>query len=174
VHSRIAICVGCGNTFETADVRRTRCRKDCGRTAHHQARTEKREAHETAFVGVDGEGCGEGIDHRYVLLGIGSDQISDANGLTHRDIFPFLWECFAANPDAAYVGYFLGYDFTQWLRSLPANRGWYLFSKEGQAKRRRRSRVRLDPFPVEHQGWEFDLLGDKRFKLRPCNEVLIP
>jgi hypothetical protein len=161
------LCAGCGNTFEPRNSRQIRCRHDCGRTSHNQARDKRRSSNETSFVGIDGEGCGEGNQHRYVLLGIGSDQISNADGLTHKDVFPFLWENFEAYPTAAYVGYYLGYDFTHWVRSIPRDRAWYLYSKEGRAKRRRVSRVRLDPFPVEYEGWQFDLLGDKRFKLRP-------
>ena len=43
-----------------------------------------------------------------------------------------------------------------------------LLSKQGIAKRQRRSQYghHLGPFPVEYRDWEFDLLADKRFKLR--------
>lgn len=161
------VCAGCRNIFQPKNNRQKRCRHDCGRTTQNLARDRRRAQHETHFTGIDGEGCGEGSNHRYVLLGIGSEQIANPSGLTHADIFPFLWENFEQDSNAAYVGYFLGYDFTHWLRSLPFNRVWYLYSAEGRAKRKRSSGKRLDPFPVEHDGWQFDLLGDKRFKLRP-------
>lgn len=84
------------------------------------------------------------------------------------DIFEFLY--FHFEKDTAYVGFFLGYDFTQWFKSLPENRAWYLLSNEGQRKRRHR-RMHLPPHPVECQGWQFDILAHKRLRLRRklCN-----
>ena len=107
-----------------------------------------------------------GKSHRYVMLSVGDETFFDAGReLTHRSIFPFLYESFRTNPRAAYVGFYLGYDFTMWLKSLPENRAWYLFTPAGAAKRRRRNNP--VPFPVYCDGWEFDILGMKRFKLRP-------
>lgn len=84
------------------------------------------------------------------------------------DIFQFLY--FHFEKDTAFVGFFLGYDFTQWFKSLPENRAWYLLSAEGQRKRKHR-RMHLPPHPVECQGWQFDILAHKRLRIRPklCN-----
>jgi len=85
--------------------------------------------------------------------------------LHHRDIFPFLWEQY--KPDTAYVGFFLGYDFTMWLRSLTDERARRLLSAAGKASRARiNSGQNTTPFPVFVDNWELDLLGMKRFKLR--------
>lgn len=83
----------------------------------------------------------------------------------------FLWECFLDSPRAVFVGYFLGYDFTHWLRTLPENRARILLSKSGIASRARTaSGKNTIPFPVEFKDWEFDILGTKRFKLRKRGE----
>ena len=132
------VCTGCGQEFVTRDTRRTRCRKDCGRERtsqqSHTARTARRAAHAVTFVGVDGEGINlPNGEHRYVLLSVGTRSYH-RNGaqLQFPEIMEFLWSCFQDNPTATYVGFFLGYDFTQWLRTLPENRAWYLLSKQGR------------------------------------------
>lgn len=109
--------------------------------------------------------------HRYVLFSVGDQSIAcdpDEGALTHGQIFEFLWEQFLTQPKAAFVGFFLGYDFTQWLRSLPYGRAWALLSPKGMAMRRRvRSGANSTPFPVEiDEEWEIDLLVGKRLKLR--------
>jgi hypothetical protein len=123
------------------------------------------------FTGVDGEGIGHWRDHKYVLLGIGNRQIEDSQGLQLKDIFTFLWSTYETEAASVYAGYYLGYDFTQWLKLLPKDRAWYLFTQAGINKRRRtKSGVNPIPFPVRWQEWEFDILGMKRFKLRPIGE----
>jgi len=120
------------------------------------------------FTGVDGEGTGNGTNHRYVLLGVGSEQISDSNGLSFMTIVEFLYERFLTDPKAVYAGYFLGYDFAQWLRSLPENRARMLLTERGRMQRARtRSQRNKVPFPVKYQGWDFDMLAMKRMKLKP-------
>lgn len=185
-------CEGCGKLFKAKTKRNTRCRKDCGRSSEsaNRARTKAREL--TEFIGVDGEGvtycancneikrdesnscvCGSSDwIHDYVLLSVGSESLynEDASHLHWRQIFPFLYEQFEKNPNAAFVGFFLGYDFTQWLRTLNESRARSLLSKEGIAKRnRKKSGGNPMPFPV-HVGeweWEIDMLGMKRFRIRP-------
>lgn len=106
--------------------------------------------------------------HEYVLLSVGPHSLykPDGSELTFYDIVPFLWECFLDNPDAVYVGFYLGYDFTQWLKHLPENRARMLLTNKGIALRKRnRSGGNHLPFPVEHRGWCFDSLGFKRFRL---------
>jgi hypothetical protein len=120
------------------------------------------------FLCLDGEGVTAHGRHDYVLFGMGDDQIEDTTigGLGFTDIMPFIYDRYKkgqTNP-----GFFLGYDFTQWFKSLPEERAWRLLTKEGQASRRHK-RPGLPPHPVEYGGWQFDLLGNKRFRLRPKN-----
>lgn len=177
-------CTGCGTEFETQDLRRQKCKKNCGRStaSANGARKTRTDAHAVKFVAVDGEGVTypDPIDptkdrHDYILLSVG-DRSLHKNGerLTHVEIFEFLWECFQDEPkDTAFVGFFLGYDFTQWLKSLPEERVKMLLKRDKMAKRsRRNSGQNHTPFPVEYQGWEFDMLGTKRFKLRRACEKI--
>ena len=70
------------------------------------------------------------------------------------------------NPKSAFVGFFLGYDFTQWFKTLPLER----------AKTWRRNRGRQDGNALSTLNWnlslsnmrdgEFDILGMQRFKVR--------
>lgn len=191
-------CIGCGGEIPyTASLRQKRCKKNCGRTTVNNARTESRERHDMRFVGVDGEGvtfcahcqtvktdspecvkCGH-TDwlHDYVLLTVGNYPPlfnEDGSHLHWEQVFEYLYECFEKDPGAAYVGFFLGYDFTQWLRTLPESRAASLLTAEGIAKRsRKRSGKNHRPFPV-HIGsdedlwaWEVDTLAMKRFSIRP-------
>src|SRR5215472_15041673 len=101
----------------------------------------------TRFIGVDGEGITIGREHRYVLLGVGKEH--------------------ERNPDATFVGFFLGYDFTQWFKTLPYDRGRILLTESGRLSRQRsNSGGNHTPFPVGYGQWEFDILGFKRFRLR--------
>lgn len=180
-------CIGCGNEFETANYRQKRCVPNCSRTSVSKdgSRKAKQLAHDIEFIAVDGEGVDthefildwddDGNEimrqvpaHHYVLLSVG-DQCLHLNGkeLTHTEIFPFLYEQFLEHPDAAFVGYFLGYDFAQWLKSLPDHRGYMLLHKDGIAQRMPQSEFLHFPFPVHFGDWEFDILAAKRFKLRP-------
>lgn len=140
--------------------------------AANKARTEQRRAERLApytFHAIDGEGeTDEKGNHHYVLLGIGTDQISRKEGLEWDEIFSFLWRHFEPGRHV-YTGYYLGYDFTQWLSSLPQDRAEALFTVAGKAKRVRKHKSKFGEthFPVYAGKWEFDLLGSKRFKLRP-------
>lgn len=127
-------------------------------------------AHDLEFIAVDGEADTTVSGDPYVLLSVGDRSLHE-NGrrLTHHDIFPFLWDCYKENPQAAFVGFFLGYDFAQWLRSISVHEARMLLTAEGIAKRARtKSGGNPMPFPVYiGDEWEIDLLGNKRFKLRP-------
>lgn len=136
------------------------------RQAQSDTRRAARQAHQVEFIGIDGEGVGKWRDHRYVLLGVGSESISNENGLTFTSVMDFLYTRFQAGPTASFVGFFLGYDFTQWFKTLPESRARMLLTDSGRAKRARRKNPHLGPFPVTYEGWEFDILGMKRFKLR--------
>jgi len=191
-------CIGCGSALPiSARANQKRCKKNCGRTTVHSARTESRERHDMRFVGVDGEGvtwCGKckaikgdsitcdscgALDwhHDYVLLTVGTyEPLFNADGshLYWADIFQYLYDCFLKDTSAAYVGFFLGYDFTQWLKTIPKQRAESLLTSKGIAQRaRKNSGANKRPFPV-HIGdednpwsWEIDTLAMKRFTLRP-------
>jgi len=136
------------------------------------ARTIARTEHVVRFVGVDGEGVDrpDGA-HDYNLLSIGDESLFHADGrrLGFDDVMAFLWDQHCEDPGAVMVGFYLGYDFAQWLRDLPDERARMLLTPAGQAVRQRTgSHGNPVPFPVRWGGWEFDLLPNlKRFKLRP-------
>jgi DNA polymerase type B, organellar and viral len=130
---------------------------------------------EREFVAIDGEGQRVFIghvneppesEHRYVLIGIGQEQIANPSGLHWTEIFDFLyWEGQQCSNDTAFVGFFLGYDFTQWFKSLPQHKAWRLLTKEGIASRRYKNGKRT--YAVKCRNWQFDILGNKRFRFRP-------
>lgn len=124
------------------------------------------------FVGVDGEGVTRAGIHRYVLLGVGENQIEDSTGLGWEDCFEFLYDEYRLQPQSAFTGFYLGYDYTQILRTLPEERARRLLTKEGIASRKRaRSGGNPKPFPVRYKGWEFDFLPGRRLQIRPsCRE----
>lgn len=128
-----------------------------------------RTARLTEFVGVDGEGMGQGSHHRYVLLRAGTgDALENPGGIHWQEAFEYLYGAFQANPRAAYVGFFLGYDFTQILKTLPREPAWRLLTRAGRASRLPRDSTRhIRTYPVRQSNWEFDLLGFKRLDLRP-------
>ena len=101
----------------------------------NEARNRARRINDRGFIGVDGEGIGDGSAHKYVLLGVGSNQIEDRNGLGLEDIFSFLWRQYLSNPDSVFAGFYLGYDFDQWFKMLPRERAWRLLTNKGSATR---------------------------------------
>jgi hypothetical protein len=132
----------------------------------------------TIFVGVDGEAVWAGKPYEsawnYCLLSVGENSLHHGGEqLELSDIFDFLYSEYLStrhnNPGRkiAFTGFFLGFDFTQWFRQLPEKRARILLTADGIAKRQRKIHPELGPFPVEWNGWEFDLLADKRFKLKP-------
>lgn len=163
-------CQGCGKPFEAAYASARFCmscrnkRKEAGRTNKEARRTDRHLRH-AEFIAVDGEGlAGDPKHHPYVLLGVGVEQREWPNGVTDiTEIFSFLWQEFEKHPKATFVGFFLRYDFNCWLRLLPRERADRLFHPELRARRN----ADPNPLPVAYRGWEFDILGMKRFKLRP-------
>lgn len=136
-------------------------RNSKGNRTHH-ARKSTKPAH---FVGVDGEGVDTPLGlHLYVLLGVGEVQHTNPNGMDWKEALEFLYSQYEKG--MTYVGFFLGYDFTMMFRSLPESRAWMLFTSEGKAKRKHRIPGKA-PHPVECDGWQFDLLGMKRLRIRP-------
>lgn len=170
----------------------------------HRARTQHRLKVRQApreFVGIDGEGttgpcetcpcpafegtvkcrcCGHHRDehrHIYVLLSAGRERLTDPAGLEWETIFEWLYEQYQARPHAAFVGFFLGYDFTQWLRSFPEEKAATLLTKRGQAARYYKVNSgsgeiwKTRPVMVHGQRgrWEVTTLGDHRLSIRPAS-----
>ncbi len=166
------VCPACSNPV-TGHYRKIYCSRECQRSftrhvSRNRARAAKRAAYVQEFVGVDGEGVNlpDG-SHRYVMFSCGDETLwKGGEELTYRDIFPFLYDCFLNNDRRlAYVGFYLGYDFTHWVKDLSEHEARMLFSTEGIAKRRRETSPM--PFPVYIPGWEIDMLGLKRLRFRP-------
>jgi hypothetical protein len=165
------------------------CRKDCGRTSSHAARTARTADAIADFVAVDGEGVDverwqvqwieteDGFmeeqevkveDHYYVLLSVGAKSLHhNGDQLQFAEVMEFLYGQFVEQPDATFVGYYLGYDFAQWLRTIPDTKAWRLLHSKGIASRSHSNPDVPIPWPVTYSGWDFDILGTKRFKLRP-------
>lgn len=133
---------------------------DKGKVTRHPRQSET----PISFVGVDGEGMTVNGRHKYVLFGVGEEQIADEGGLRWSDVFQFLYPRY--RPGTAFTGFFLGYDFTQIFATLPEDRARMLLTTEGQALRRHRIPGKA-PHPVEHEGWQFDVLASKRLRIRP-------
>lgn len=173
---------GCPNTYVKQKVSDRYCTLHRGK---HTAETIRRINHDIEFIMIDGEGTGNGRDHKYVLLGCGQEQLERPEGFKDiTEIFEFLYSQFQEHPTACFAGYYLGYDYTMWLRLLPYDRAYYLLSENGRKKRARICKCvrkdrcghsRLPPHAVEFRGWQFDILGYKRLRLRPktckCKEV---
>lgn len=119
------------------------------------------------FIGVDSEGITDQSGHRAVLLGIGSDQYENTRGLHWSQVFSWFYDHFKSHQKAAYVGFYLGYDFNQWLRSLPKDAAKLLLTDEGKDSRRPKYLGNTKAIPVRHDGWEFDMMGFKRLSIRP-------
>lgn len=134
------------------------------------------------FVGIDGEGIthrdtGSSV-HVYGMLSIGDETIIDDSGLQWWDIFQFIHDYQCDNPNAVMVGFFLKYDFTNWIKTLSEHHASELISKEGMAARRRvNSGGNPKPLSVKVHSpsktdvwgtlWEFDMLPGRRLQLRP-------
>lgn len=176
-----SICFGCGKLYRPARLTQLRCRPNCGRSRSGTWATERTSAHKNraraaerqgpkVFIGIDGEGVTDPDGtHRYVLISCGDKHLSqDGAHLEFCEILTFLWACFEEAPEGAvFVGFYLKYDWAQWLRSIPLNRAKALLDPVMIAKRQRTAHKHLSPFPVDYNGWEFDYLPGKRFKFRP-------
>lgn len=162
-------CVNCGASFVPTRSDQIRCRKNCERTTQNIVRTQKRAINELEFIAVDGEGVDRPDGkHEYVMLSIGAETLTNPNGseLHYDQIFTFMWEQFLLHPQAAFVGFSLGYDFTQWTKHLTEHEAFMLYHRQGIATRKKTRSPNPEPFPVYVNGnWEIDILAGKRFKL---------
>lgn len=122
------------------------------------------------FTAVDGEGVtfADGT-HEYVLFGAASEQIEEITGLNWRTVFEHIESVWT--PGRAIVGFYLGYDFTQWLKTMPESRVRSLLTIDGKARRKSRSpKMKGRYLPVDIDDWQMDVIGSKRFAIRrhPC------
>lgn len=109
------------------------------------------------------------------MLSVGNRTLwNDGKQLSLGSILSFLWECYLLDTEAAYVGFFLGYDFIQWERLLPESLAFSLLATEGIAARTSQVHSRPNPFPdpvvvdCHSDGlWEIDIMAGRRWKLRP-------
>ena len=114
------------------------------------ARQKNRERHKAEkrdrpTIGIDGEGYGEGAEHRYRYMaavyasGVVASEADDVNGLSSRACLDAL----VVMPKSPLVfGFALGYDITFWLRDVPPDLVWSLTHPET-----RQSQDGM-PFPV--------------------------
>lgn len=189
-------CAGCDATFDynpstpNKKYHSDGCRKSSrvrDTKSANGAKHKRAEDHDVEFIAVDGEGVTrmEYVEvwseeeqdfvmmlqkvHHYVLLSVGDQSLHhDGAPLRHDEVFEFLYQQKLDHPNAAFVGFFLGYDFSQWLKSMPASRGNSLFHPTGIKLRQPRNENQRFPFPVYVDNrWTIDMLGMKRFKLRP-------
>ena len=159
------------------------CDPECrtiGNSHHDGVRAGRDRDGLTRFVGIDGEGVTDDDgDHRYVLLSIGERSItaSDTGGalwgerLQWWEIFRFIHDYQVEFPGDVMVGFFLGYDFAQWFRTLPEVAAKAMLTVKGMAERTSRT-PHAPPTTVklyDYDGvqWEFDYLPKRRFKVRP-------
>lgn len=104
------------------------------------------------------------------MLSVGAHTLwNNGNPLSLDAILSFLYERYTEQPDAAYIGFFLGYDFIQWEKLLPEHHARLLLTEDGIAKRKSKRMSRANPYPdaVVWEGWEIDIMAGRRFKLRP-------
>jgi len=117
------------------------------------------------FRGVDGEGGNVAEDgtlfgerHQYLSLRAGPDLLETGLPLSYVDCFDFL----ASRPTTyIYVAYFFDYDVTMMIRTLP----------EHVARKLLNRHLRVDlktgqMYPVTYDGFDFDYLPHKEFKIR--------
>lgn len=105
-------------------------------------------------------------EHRYVLFGVGNEQIENENGLDWTEILDFLYDHY--EPGIAFVGFYLGYDFDRWLRTMPMAKVERLLTAEGRESRKSKSgklHGRVLPVDFPH-GWQINMLGKKMFEFR--------
>lgn len=163
-------CAVCGEPLRSArQTYHLKCREDKLKTEY---RKRVRDRHDLHFIGVDGEGVNrpDGV-HEYIMLSVGDNTLhDDGNKLSLVSILEFLWQCKLDNPKGTvFVGFFLGYDFGQWFRMLPEERARLLYSPD-KRQGQRRSGKRY-PDPVVYEGWEIDIMNNRRFKLHPHQHV---
>jgi hypothetical protein len=134
--------------------------------------------------------------HRPVLFGVGTKQISDYYGLEWYELLEHAYRQFA--DDVIFIGYVFKFDFNlmfSYSSGFPWNKGYQLWTKRGQDKRKfvtehgnffhpvkvespvpakdveirsvQRAIEKGTLLPDEHLVWELHLHADRRLTLRP-------
>lgn len=161
-------------------------RRQMGDTGRERDAARKRTARADripSFIGVDSEGIGKGKNHRVVLVsaydkhGNGDYRIArDVSiGLQWPEVFDFLYAQFEKQPESTFSGFYLGYDFNNWLSykaRFPVNAATSLLTKRGIAARKIKGPQtrRSMEHPVRVGRWEVKVLGLKRLSIRPRPE----
>lgn len=132
----------------------------------HNAATRKLLEKDREFRAVDGEGGNVAEDgtlfgtrHQYLSLRAGPELLETGKPLDYRQCFNFL--C-SQSPDYIYVAYFFDYDVTMMIRTLPQHIAAQLLNRHLRG-------ARDDPnwtIPVTYDGYDFDYLPHKEFKVR--------
>lgn len=134
------------------------------------------------FVGIDGEGYDHNGTHVYTMLSVGDRTLRTRGDydLEWEDVFDFLWECYKEdtekNPQGmslVYAGFFLKYDFTQWIKGMSSELGMSLFSLEGIKERTdfRNQDYSKPAFYRGRSGWQINFMhGMKRMELSKIDE----
>jgi len=162
-------CHGCARDFTPKTSRQRYCERACRKKHEHDTRSHARHYEsDLDFIGVDGEGVNRPDGrHEYVMLSVGDNTLwNDGRELTHREILPFLYGQYV--PGIAFIGFFLGYDFMEWTKSLTEEDARSLWTEEGARKRKPRKQGYVQSYPVViDRAWEIDILAKRRFRLRP-------
>lgn len=117
------------------------------------------------FRGVDGEGGNVpdpdtlfGERHHYLSLRIGPELLKTGQPLNWRECFEFMCD----QPVYGYidVAYFFDYDVTMIIRSLPEKVARKLLDRHTRIGKNNHI------YPVEYEGFEFDYMPHKEFKVR--------
>jgi hypothetical protein len=97
--------------------------RNARRRAKRGTKRVKRLSETKPFVGVDGEGAGEGLDHIYWLLRVGDETLYHPTGRNLTTIETLKWLAnlgeSGLNDRCIPVGYYFGYDVSMILRYLP-------------------------------------------------------
>jgi hypothetical protein len=124
---------------------------------------------EKPFVGVDGEGgqlIVDGVErHCYWLLRIGDQVLRPSEArpyLTTRECLDFICQ---QSPEAIYVGFYLGYDFTKILQGLPEERLRRLMQPE-----LRRAKLKNVLLPLDWGPFQIDMLASKELRVRKLKQ----
>src|SRR5215472_10779752 len=117
--SELRSCAGCGMPFLARRWNQLKHSKNCGdkRTPmQRQAARTRRRAEPIEFIGVDGEAWKDAVtqEHIYGLLFCGDKHIDAEGAKLHLgEILEFLWHEYEEHPNAAFVGFYLSYDWGQ-------------------------------------------------------------
>lgn len=138
----------------------------------------------TWFVAIDGEGVTrpDTFDHVYDMLSIGDHTLTSPDGgqLQWWEIFDFLWEyhtewvpeIVSRRTKVVYVGFYLGYDFNQWCRTMPEDDAiqlWGPLARDARLVTLGNGSTIVRPHEMtapDGTVWEVDILAKKRFQLK--------